>query len=504
MYYKTKYNKKGEVRFEVLERYKDPITGKWRTASTSYTKDTSRARKQAERELKDKIDDILSKSEGAYDSKAIKTFGELKSDWLETWSPTVKEETVQREKLVLKRLSVIMGEDYLLDKITPLFLKNVLEEYIETHDPSEATFQHIRSCLNKIFNHGVLYGIIESSPITSVKVGVSLKKKKEVNENRERKFLETNELFAFFDTLSRRRNPNYYDLAIFLLLSGLRIGEASALTEEDIDFQNGLVDVNKSLQSNNLTVAEFYDDDTKTLNSERKVLLPKEAIEALKRVIDRGKRFDEYAKKNPHKSFKKSSSIFRTEYGSPITSHSFREVLYRVEDELVKTSKEKYGFEWTKRVVPHSFRHMHITYLQSGDLDVALREIMGRVGHVNTQTTMIYTHRTMTAQEKSISALDEFVESSGLNFKSLKVLPSKYSRKLNTVFEERYDQKKARFSLVDFKNSVGLSDNYGHRYISSNVMPKVKKDLSEYYEGLQIKTIKDNKKEVLGYEFTWN
>jgi hypothetical protein len=35
-------------------------------------------------------------------------------------------------------------------------------------------------------------------------------------------------------------------------------------------------------------------------------------------------------------------------------------------------------------------------------------------------------------------------------------------------------------------------------------MPKVKKDLSEYYEGLQIKTIKDNKKEVLGYEFTWN
>lgn len=39
VYYKTITNKKG-VRFEVLERYKNPLTGKWKTASVSYTKDT--------------------------------------------------------------------------------------------------------------------------------------------------------------------------------------------------------------------------------------------------------------------------------------------------------------------------------------------------------------------------------------------------------------------------------------------------------------------------------
>lgn len=39
---------------------------------------------------------------------------------------------------------------------------------------------------------------------------------------------------------------------------------------------------------------------------------------------------------------------------------------------------------------PHSFRHMHITYLQSEGMKVAIKEIMERVGHANYETTMLY------------------------------------------------------------------------------------------------------------------
>lgn len=60
---------------------------------------------------------------------------------------------------------------------------------------------------------------------------------------------------------------------------------------------------------------------------------------------------------NPNPNFTYSESIFRTEYGSPITSHSFREVLARVEKELVNTCEKNYGFKWTKHVTPHSFMH---------------------------------------------------------------------------------------------------------------------------------------------------
>lgn len=65
--------------------------------------------------------------------------------------------------------------------------------------------------------------------------------------------------------------------------------------------------------------------------------------------------------------------FFRTEYGSPITSHSFREVLARVETDLIKNCEDRYGFKWTKYVTPQSFRHMHITYLQSEGMKVAIK-----------------------------------------------------------------------------------------------------------------------------------
>ncbi len=36
MYYRTKTNSKGVTRYEVVDKYKDPLTGKWKTAVVSY------------------------------------------------------------------------------------------------------------------------------------------------------------------------------------------------------------------------------------------------------------------------------------------------------------------------------------------------------------------------------------------------------------------------------------------------------------------------------------
>ena len=89
MFYRRKENKKGQVRFEVGERYKDPLTGKWKATTVSYYKDTSRARKQAELELKDKIERMTHVKNMIFGTKSIKTFGDLKRDWLETWGTSV-------------------------------------------------------------------------------------------------------------------------------------------------------------------------------------------------------------------------------------------------------------------------------------------------------------------------------------------------------------------------------------------------------------------------------
>ena len=242
MYYKQKPSGKQDFG----EWYIDPLTGKRKRAYVTYENNTPRERKRAERELQDKIDDILNANEFNA-KKRIKTFGALKDNWLETWQTSVKPRTVDRELLVVRRIMTIMKEDYLLEKMTPLFIQKILVSYEEDYDASPATMAHIKCTLNKIFAHGELYGIVTVSPMPSVRLTHSIKKKQEVKKRKDNKFLEQHELDAFLAEMKSRRNQNYYDLCIFLLYSGLRIGEAGALGEDDIDFENNTVDVHKTL-----------------------------------------------------------------------------------------------------------------------------------------------------------------------------------------------------------------------------------------------------------------
>ncbi|HFI0792199.1 TPA: tyrosine-type recombinase/integrase [Streptococcus suis] len=67
----------------------------------------------------------------------------------------------------------------------------------------------------------------------------------------------------------------------------------------------------------------------------------------------------------------------------------------------------KYGFKWNKNVVPHSFRHIHISALRNNN-DVPLKEIQLRVGHVEVETTNGYTHLEVGTQEKSVQAITTY------------------------------------------------------------------------------------------------
>ncbi|HEL1643486.1 hypothetical protein [Streptococcus suis] len=90
MFYRTKTNSKGKIRYEVVEKYKDPLIGKWKTAIISYYKNSSRARKQAELELIEKIETLQEKTKSSFSASEIKTFGELKESWFNSWSVSVK------------------------------------------------------------------------------------------------------------------------------------------------------------------------------------------------------------------------------------------------------------------------------------------------------------------------------------------------------------------------------------------------------------------------------
>ena len=373
--------------------------------------------------------------------------------WLETWSVSVKPQTIKREAFVIERLGEIIGDDYLLERLTPLLMKRCLTIYMEKYNASQSTMIHIKSTCNKIFNHGVLYNVIQFSPMSVIKLETSLEKKRE--------------------------------------------------TKKDFDAKRSILHIDKALQYHDLKVSEFYFDETKTINADRDVALPKVACDAILRAIQRSEEFDRYAIENPCEVFTFSESVFRIEYGSPITSHSFREVLARVETDLIKNCEERYGFKWTKHVTPHSFRHMHITYLQSEGMKVAIKEIMERVGHANYETTMLYTHSQGISQNQTVKALDKFIDRNNFRFEVLKSWSSKYSKILNDEIENNLDSKMIEFSLDDFRDKLGLKSTHTPRHITANIIPKLKKDLSKYYKSFDISYLREGKQKVVGYRLTW-
>lgn len=414
MYFEERKNKDGKSFYVATERYVDPLTGKRKRASVVYHTNTARARRQAERELVNKIEELISKKQGFFKGSSMVTFSELKKSWFDVWKTTVKPQTIRREILVIDRLSELIADDILLENITPLLIQNCLNEYRGKYKSTHSTMQHIKCTLNKIFDYGVLHNAIPFSPSRVVKLNATVEEKRAKKRRLEMKFLDEREVNALLSELKGRRNQNYYDLALFLIGTGCRIGEASALTESDIDFENHLVTIDKSLQAHDLRVDEYYLDTTKTEAGERVEQLPEFVMQALKRVIERNKKFDNHMENFPSQVFRKVDFLFRTEYGAPITSHSFREILGRVNKVLQVNCQEKYGFEWAKNAIPHSFRHIHISVLRN-DPTIPLKEIQARVGHVQAETTNGYTHLLSASQEKSVEAISRFIDKMGVS-----------------------------------------------------------------------------------------
>ncbi|WP_053416213.1 site-specific integrase [Viridibacillus arvi] len=74
----------------------------------------------------------------------------------------------------------------------------------------------------------------------------------------------------------KQRSVTQYTIAHFLAFTGMRIGEALALTWQDVDFENGIININKSRGS-------FGVGTPKTLNSYRTIPIDETVVSTLKK-----------------------------------------------------------------------------------------------------------------------------------------------------------------------------------------------------------------------------
>ncbi|CQR47389.1 Transposase from transposon Tn916 [Paraliobacillus sp. PM-2] len=150
-----------------------------------------------------------------------------------------------------------------------------------------------------------------------------------------------------------------------MFMTGIRIGEASALKWEDIDFNKGIIDINKTLIYEN--AHRYHFGKPKTGSSKRKIAIDQDTLNVLKEWKERQEKI--------------APTAFVLSYNSiPTNKHTVSHIL-----------KRHAKLAGVKRITPHGLRHSHASLLIHMKEDpLILKE---RLGHSEILITLsTYAH----------------------------------------------------------------------------------------------------------------
>ena len=191
------------------------------------------------------------------------------------------------------------------------------------------------------------------------------------------KYLEPGELKALLDAMDNKR---YKLVSRFLVLSGLRVGEFIALTNQDV-------------WSKNIIVSKTYDhhnkvlNTPKTLSSYREVYIQPELRECIKEI-------QEYAKWQKEVYGYESNLLLPDADGDYLCYVTYQQYLKALGEKVLHRS-----------ISAHIFRHTHASIMAAKDF--SLESIANRLGHESSEITKaIYLHRMEEMKERENKHLD--------------------------------------------------------------------------------------------------
>ena len=244
----------------------------------------------------------------------------------------------------------------------------------------------IKGILSNSFNYAVQpLGYIKSSPMLYVKIPKSNNK---LTRTEPHVFIDQEHINMIFE-----RFPKGSTAHIPLLLGykcGLRLGEAFAITWEDIDFNNSTMTISKQLQWDD-KIKMWYITPPK-YNSVRTIDIDNELLELLQETKEHQKRAKEYYNNYYTTLYIDNNNYINESNGTPIHFINVRENGGFIQPRIMQHTSSV-----IHRTFPefdfHSLRHTHCTMLIENN--IPLKYIQERLGHKNIKVTMdIYNHIT--------------------------------------------------------------------------------------------------------------
>lgn len=310
-----------------------------------------------------------------------------------------------------------------------------IQEYVNqkfTTGLKKTTLKNIMAVLSGSLKYAVVPAqLIKSSPAEYITYPSLQKERSEKNRT-----VISIEQFNIIMDRFEKGNPFRYALLIGFY-TGMRIGEVFALTWDDINFEEGIIDVNKLVYKRTYGMdvrkakskgkkeenASWYFGDTKTKASTRKIKVGKALLSELreyktmqlKNEISYGEYYTHVVKKE--EKDEKGNTIYRlieVEKSVPVALPEANLVMRKENGEYSSTD----SFKYAARVIHydlnipefnfHSLRHTHATKLiESG---ISPKAVQTRLGHEKIETTLqTYVHNTEKMEQAAVDAFEEIM-----------------------------------------------------------------------------------------------
>lgn len=298
--------------------------------------------------------------------------------WFGYWIDVYKKKSVRPNTLreythiYNKSISPYIG-NYNINSIT----KSVIQNLIAKADDRGYGYERqnkIKIILSDMFSKAMDDEFLAKNPAKSVRIYG----KKKISA----KALSKDEQEIFFECCAGTFYDNLFNVAVN---TGLRPGELFALTEKDINLEEGYIDVNKTL-----VYQKYLDDDCKvfhveppkTSQSYRKVPMNSLCRKYIERQI---RQKNVIGSKRPKE---KNDYLFTTKFNTPLNSQIYSDAIKAVID-MINVSKS--CDEEMEYFSGHTFRHTFAT--RCFEAGVSPKVVQSYLGHATLQMTMdLYTH----------------------------------------------------------------------------------------------------------------
>lgn len=348
----TQKTASGKIRY--FERYTDR-SGKSKVVSITLPD----ARKSTQRIAQERLMELAKVSPKAGMSIS---FGEMLRRYKAHLAKEMKPQTAHAAEMQFRKIEAQIGKETLLSALTAPYVRDAL-----FFDSSPAKYnerlKHFKAALRWAYREELIEDVNFLDRLPKIR---SEARREALTD----KYLEADELKTLLDGMKVEK---WRLLTEFLVLSGLRIGEAMALTQKDVDLKARTITINKTYSLNLGAVSE----NAKTDAGNRIVSIQDELRECIERI---------------NATMPRRRTLFFDHDGFisyPTYSKYFRE------------NTEKYV---GRRLTPHALRHTHVALLAAAG--IPLDAISRRLGHASSDITReVYFHVTKKLMENDAKQL---------------------------------------------------------------------------------------------------